>query len=80
MVLEKVLPFDAKRHRAPLVTGGRRACPPEDCGGTYGYYRMLEVLGDEHHPEQEEMREWVCDDFDSDDFDIEATNLSLRGA
>jgi hypothetical protein len=80
VALEKVLPFDAERHRAPLVTGGRRACPPEDCGGVYGYYRMLDVLGNEDDPEHEEMHEWVGDDFDPDEFDVQATNLYLRGA
>ncbi len=80
VVLEKVLPFDAERHRAPLVTGGRRACPPEDCGGVCGYDRMLDVLRDERDPEHEEMREWVGADFDPNDVDVEVANLFLRGA
>lgn len=80
VVLEKVLPFDAERHRAPLVTAGRRACPPEDCGGVYGFYRMLAVLRDENAPEHEAMREWVGDDFDPDDFDVAVVNRYLRGA
>ena len=79
VVLEKVLPYDLVRHRDPRVTGGRRACPPEDCGGVFGFYRMLHVLGDPQHPEHEEMREWVGDVSDADAFDIEETNRSLRG-
>ncbi|MEP6695574.1 MAG: plasmid pRiA4b ORF-3 family protein, partial [Pseudonocardiales bacterium] len=31
---------------APRVVGGARACPPEDCGGTWGYEHLLEVLSD----------------------------------
>ena len=79
VVLEKVLPFDPARHQEPLVTGGRRACPPEDCGGVFGFYRMLDVLGDPQHPEHGDMREWVGDVFEPDVFDIEEANLLLRG-
>lgn len=28
----------------PLCLDGRRACPPEDCGGVPGYYRLLRSL------------------------------------
>ena len=28
----------------PLCLGGRRACPPDDCGGVHGYYRLLRSL------------------------------------
>jgi len=79
VVLEKVLPFDPERHRDPLVTAGRRACPPEDCGGVFGFYRMLDVLGDPLHPEHEDVREWIGGVFDPDAFDIEEACLFLRG-
>ena len=38
---------------------GARSCPPEDCGGTDGYVRLLEILFDPRHPEFDEMRHWV---------------------
>jgi len=43
----------------PRCTGGKRACPPEDCGGVPGYYRLLEILADPHDEEHEEMVEWL---------------------
>ena len=33
--------------------------PPEDVGGPYGFQNMLEILGDETHPEYAEMRAWA---------------------
>jgi hypothetical protein len=39
-----------------LHVGGARACPPEDCGGTDGHARLLEILFDPRHPEFEETR------------------------
>lgn len=79
VVLEQLLPLDRARHRHPRVTGGRRACPPEDCGGIPGFYEMLEILGDPTHPEHEAMVVWTGGDYDADRFDMEETNLFLSG-
>ncbi|MEJ5376870.1 MAG: plasmid pRiA4b ORF-3 family protein [bacterium] len=53
----------------PLCVGGRRACPPEDCGGVPGYERLLEIVADPSHEEFETMSEWLGDDFEPEDFD-----------
>jgi hypothetical protein len=55
---------------------GARACPPEDCGGTEGYARLLEILFDPRHPEFEEMRTWAGR-FEPDRFDLRAVNAAL---
>ena len=34
----------------PSCVDGRRACPPEDCGGTWGYRELLEILADPPTP------------------------------
>ena len=33
----------------PLCLDGRRACPPEDCGGVRGYYRLLGTINQHNH-------------------------------
>lgn len=43
----------------PLCVAGQRACPPEDCGGPPGYYRLLEVLKDKKHQEFGDMTRWL---------------------
>lgn len=53
----------------PKLIGGKGACPPEDCGGAWGYENMKEVLSDKNHPEHEDMKEWLYGyDEDEDDF------------
>lgn len=66
--LEAVLP--AKRGvKYPRCLKGRRACPPEDCGGVGGYYRLVEILSDPNDDEYEEMLEWTGAEYDPNQFD-----------
>lgn len=55
--------------RAARCLAGKNACPPEDCGGPYGYARLLAILTDPEHDEHEEMLEWAGDDVDPHAFD-----------
>ena len=52
----------------PKCIDGARACPPEDCGGVHGYYRMLEVLADPGDEEYESMLEWLGGGYDPQEF------------
>ncbi len=63
---------------AAICTGGKRACPPEDCGGIWGYANMLDALGDLAHPEREETLEWLGENFDPESFDLETVNARLK--
>jgi len=49
IMVEKVLAPEAGVHY-PQCVAGKRACPPEDCGGVGGYERFLEVIKDEDDP------------------------------
>jgi hypothetical protein len=63
--------------RGPCCLGGRRACPPEDCGGPARYAHLLEILSDPDHPEHEACRLWVGGDFDASAFDSDQVNEGL---
>jgi hypothetical protein len=62
---------------APLLVDGRRAAPPEDCGGPPGYQELLRVLADPSDPEHADMHTWVGPDFDAERFDARAARHAL---
>lgn len=62
----------------PVCLAGERACPPEDCGGIWGYYQMLEAVRDPEHDEHETYLEWLSPDFDRDHFDLREVNGILK--
>lgn len=62
---------------SPVCLAGKLACPPEDCGGIYGYYHMLDAVADPDHEEHDDLVEWLGDDFDPDAFDIDEVNDML---
>jgi len=66
--LQKIIP--KKRGIVyPVCTNGKRACPPEDCGGIWGYEDLLEIIKDPTHEEYEEMMEWLGGEFDPEHFE-----------
>jgi hypothetical protein len=77
VILEKVLLPD-ETMKAPVCIDGALACPPEDCGGIWGYASMLEILKDPGHEQYEETLEWVGETFNPEFFDIEAVNKLLK--
>ena len=76
ILLEKILPFDSKT-ALPVCIKGKRACPPEDCGGIWGYEELLETISNPKHPDHEDMLEWLGGEFDPEEFDLEAINEDL---
>lgn len=76
IVVEKILP--AGGATAPACIGGRRACPPEDCGGPSDYQDLLDILADPLHRDHDEMVEWVGSTFDPEAFDPRDFERNLR--
>jgi hypothetical protein len=61
--LEKILPRN-KDKDYPRCIAGKRSCPPEDCGGVWGYEDFLEIISNPDHEEYEETMEWAGGAFD----------------
>ena len=76
IVLEKILPYNQDK-RLPCCIKAKRACPPEDCGGIWGYQELLDIIRDPDHPEYEDMVEWLDGEFDPEKFDIDVINEIL---
>lgn len=73
--IEKILPeyeFDY-----PMVLKYKGNTPYEDCGGIYGYYKLLEILENPEDPRYEEMRDWVGE-LPQPEYDLEETNDMLK--
>jgi len=77
VLLEKILP-DNEKLTFPVCLEGKMACPPEDCGGIWGYSDMLEILKQPKHEEYDNIIEWLGEEFDPEHFDIEAVNKILK--
>lgn len=68
ITLEKILPRE-KNIIYPICIKGRRACPPEDCGGPLGYDDFLESIRNPDDERHKEMVEWIGGEFDPEHFD-----------
>jgi hypothetical protein len=62
--LEKII-LREKDLKYPRCTDGKRACPPEDCGGIPGYEELIRAVKD---PQHEELIEWVGGEYDPERF------------
>ena len=76
VLVEKILHPEGEM-MLPVCLSGVRSRPPEDCGGTGGYYEFLEAIRDPKHPDHEDMRVWAGGDFDPERFDKEEVNRLL---
>jgi len=77
LLVEKIFPAEKGIHY-PRCVKGKRACPPEDVGGTWGYEEFLEAIHDPEHPEHDEYLEWIGGEFDPEAFELEGVNALLR--
>lgn len=75
--LEKIYPLK-KGFKEPLCVDGKKAAPPEDCGGSGGYQDLLEILNNRQHPEYHDVKEWVGESFNPDEMDVPINKLTLK--
>ena len=76
IVVEKEL-APSTVQQVPVCIDGARNCPPEDCGGAFGYVEFLEVLADPNHEDHEHMVGWIGGSFDAEKFDPTVVNAKL---
>ena len=79
ITVEKILPVEPGQ-QYPFCIDGALACPPEDCGGIFGFYGLLETISNPKHKDYKEMREWLGGDFDQQAFDLNKVNKLLKAA
>jgi hypothetical protein len=65
----------------PSCVAGKGACPPEDCGGAWGYAELKEILANPSHEGHQDMLEWLGldagKDFDPKKFSVAEVNARL---
>ena len=64
--------------RSFLCVGGKRATPPEDCGGPWAYQDLLEILKNPRHREYKTMKQWVGKEFDPEIIKAPMVRMTLK--
>jgi hypothetical protein len=79
--LEAILPGEPGKNY-PSCLAGKGACPPDDCGGPWGYAELKETLADPADEHHQELLDWLgldsAEAFDPTEFAIDAVNQRLR--
>jgi len=75
--LEKVVTRPRASSVLPRCTGGKRACPPEDCGGPWGYDELLKALRARKGWRYQQARELAGTKFNAEAFDVVEVNYQL---
>lgn len=70
LLLEKVLP-EEEDGVYPCCLDGAYACPPEDCGGVWGYEQFVTSIQNPKHPDHQRNLEWVGGAFAPETFDVD---------
>jgi hypothetical protein len=63
----------------PVCVAGEGACPPEDCGGSYGFAELKALLAGPPSTEREEMLEWAGGEYDPSRFDLATASAAVAG-
>jgi len=63
----------------PACVAGEGECPPEDCGGSYGFAELKALLAGPPSTEREEILEWAGGEYDPSRFDLAAASRAVAG-
>ena len=77
ILFEGFLPADPEVEY-PICVGGKRACPPEGCGGPWGYDEYVNAVTDPKPERHEELLEWGGP-LDPEAFNAEEATKAMRG-
>lgn len=66
------------KSRPPVLLAGKGACPPEDCGGPWGYQDLKAAVADPRHPGHHDAVQWVGRAFDPAAFSMDEATIRLR--
>ena len=61
----------------PSCIAGKRNCPPEDCGGRWGYQELVAALADPTHQKYRNWIEMIGEGFDPEEFSAEAADAII---
>ena len=75
--VESINPADPEAVYPRLLKVVRR-CPPEDCGGPWGYADYLKAISDPNHEQHEELLEWGDPDFDPEVVDTKELEAAVE--
>ena len=78
ITLESQQAYKKDETQGIFLIDGANACPPEDCGGIYGYQEMLEALKQPHSKAAKEYREWLGKNFNAHKFNAKKVERELR--
>lgn len=79
ITIEKMTPEESNE---AVCLAGKGMCPPEDCGGPWGYENTKAILNDPKHAEHQDMKEYLGLEegkgWDDSFFDLDTVNERLK--
>ncbi|WP_213819002.1 IS1096 element passenger TnpR family protein [Garciella nitratireducens] len=76
ILVEDIYEQEEKR-KYPVCLDGERRGPVENIGGPWGYMELLNIIENPEDPQYQQVIEWLGQDFDPEQFDINRINKEL---
>lgn len=79
VVLSKVEDYADDEQPKVRLLSGKRACPPEDCGGVWGYSELCEAMEHPRSARAREFKDWLGYKYDPEEFWLEDAQDDIEG-